>query len=343
MSDDTSAPAASATQAPAPRDLTTTIVAWVATFVAVLAFAGGLYLEKEREKLKDRIGDVRLELRDTMQVLTHRDADFARRDAMDAAMADINRRMQELERRQDAFDAQVERLRATSEGARETWMRTEIEHVLHAAVRALEVDRDPVAALHALRAVQRTLERWADPAWASVLQRIAVDIAALERVPPVDMESIVITLDGIGNRAHTLPLAQVHGVPRTERDPREPGFAGVDWSGIWRSIKGNFREMVTVRREGRPERVVLAPEEVQAIHLNLQLKLEAARLAGLRRDADNYRIGLRNARRWVETWYDTEDVTVQAVLDELDLLGQRELEPDLPDLSGSLRALRSVR
>src|SRR5690606_18583951 len=103
------------------------------------------------------------------------------------------------------------------------------------------------------------------------------------------------------------------------------------------------REMVTVRREGRPERVVLAPEEVQAIHLNLQLKLEAARFAGLRRDADNYRVGLRNARRWVETWYDTDDVTVQAVLDELNLLAQRELQPELRDLSGSLRALRSVR
>jgi hypothetical protein len=34
---------------------------------------------------------------------------------------------------------------------------------------------------------------------------------------------------------------------------------------------------------------------------------------------------------------------VQAVLDELDLLGRRELEPELPDLSGSVRALRSVR
>lgn len=343
MSDDTSKPEASAKSAPVPRDLTTTIVAWVATIVAVFAFAGGLYLEKEREKLKDRISDVRLELRDTTQILTHRDADFARRENLDAAMAEINRRMQELERRQDAFDAQVERLRASSEGARESWMRTEVEHVLHAAMRAVEVDRDPVAALNALRAVQRTLERWADPAWATVLERIAVDIAALERVPPVDMESIVITLDGIGNRAHSLPLAEIHGVPRTERRPREPGFAGVDWSGIWRSIKGNFREMVTVRREGRPERVVLAPEEVQAIHLNLQLKLEAARFAGLRRDEDNYRTGLRNARRWVETWYDTGDVTVQAVLDELDLLARRELEPTLPDLSGSLRALRSVR
>jgi uroporphyrin-3 C-methyltransferase len=326
-----------------PRDLTTTIVAWVATIVAVFAFAGGLYLEKEREKLKDRISDVRLELRDTTQILTTRDADFARRDAMDAAVAEISRRMQELERRQDAFDAQVERLRATSEGAREAWMRSEIEHVLHAAVRAVEVDRDPVSALNALRAIQRTLERWADPAWATVLERIAVDIAALERVPPVDMESIVITLDGIGNGAHALPLAQVHGVPRTERRPAETGFAGVDWSGVWRSIKSNFREMVTVRREGRPERVLLAPEEVQAIHLNLQLNLEAARFAGLRRDADNYRMGLRNARRWVETWYDTDDVTVQAVLDELDLLGRRELEPELPDLSGSVRALRSVR
>lgn len=343
MSDDTSTPKDKATNAPAPRDLTTTVVAWVATIVAVVAFAGGLYLEKEREKLKDRINEVRLELRDTTQILSQRDADLARRDALDALSDDVNQRLQELERRQDAFDAQVERLRSSSEGARETWMRTEVEHVLYAATRAIEIERDPTGALNALRAVQRTLERWADPAWGPVMERIAVDIAALERVPPVDMESIVLTLDGIGNRAHSLPLAEVHGVPRTERRPREPGFAGVDWSGMWRSIKNNFREMVTVRREGRPERVVLAPEEVQAIHLNLQLKLEAARFAALRRDAENYRVGLRNARRWIETWYDVEDPTVQAVLDELDLLSRRDLDPALPDLSGSLRAVRGMR
>lgn len=331
------------TNTPVPRDLTTTIVAWVATFVAVIALAGGLYLEKEREKLKDRINDVRLELRDTTQTLTRRDGDFAQRDTMDALTAELNRRIQELERRQDSFDAQVERLRASSEGARDTWMRTEVEHVLHAAIRAVEVERDPVAALDALRAVQRTLERWSEPAWAAVQERIALDIVALERVPPVDMESIVITLDGIGNRVHALPLAEAHGVPRPEESEREPGFAGVDWSGMWRSIKGNFREMVTVRREGRPERVVLAPEEVQAIHINLQLKLEAARFAGLRRDGDNYRVGLRNARRWIETWYDTGDPTVQAVLGELDLLARRELQPALPDLNGTLRVLRSIR
>src|SRR5690606_27146558 len=155
--DDTGASKETATQAPVPRDLTTTIVACVATFVAVPALAGGLYLEKEREKLKDRIGDVRLEVRDTMQALTDGAAEFGQRDTIDAALADIIRRMQELERRQDAFNTQVERLRASSEGARETWMRTEIEHILHAAVRAVEVEHDPAAALNALRAIQRTL------------------------------------------------------------------------------------------------------------------------------------------------------------------------------------------
>ncbi len=325
------------------RDRTTTVVAWAATIIATLALAGGIYLEKEREKLKDRIHDVRLELRDTAAQLSRQDSDFASRDALARVEGDAARRMLELERRYDQIDASLEYLRNQSEGARGAWVRAEIEHVLRLAIQHLEIERDPQAALVALRAVERRLREYGEPSFAPVLERVAVDIAALERVPFPDIEGIALTLDAMGNRASSLPLAQPHGArPQLERRAREPGFAGVDWSRTWRRVRESFRSMVTIRREGRPTQVLIAPEEEFFIHLNTQLKLEAARVAALRHGNPTFRAAIRGTRAWVEDWYDGSDATVAAMLDELAQLEGQNLTPDLPDLSSTLRMVRAA-
>lgn len=332
--------------APTPRpqrDHTTTVVAWAATIIATLALAGGIYLEKEREKLKDRIQEVRLELRDTAAQLSRQDSDFASRDALARVEGDTSRRMLELERRYDQIDTSVEYLRNQSEGARGAWIRAEVEHVLRLAIQHLEVERDPRAALMALRAVERRLREYGEPSYAPVLERVALDIAALERVPFPDIEGIALTLDAMGNRAASLPLGQPEGVrPPTEPRQRERGLAGVNWSGMWRRVRESFRSMVTIRRDGRPAQVLIAPEEEVFIHLNTQLKLEVARVAALRYGNPTYRAAIRGARSWIEGWYDGSDATVAAMLDELAQLEVQNLTPDLPDLSNTLRMVRAA-
>lgn len=324
------------------RSLLTATVAWLALVIALIAFGGGLYLEKEREKLKDRIADVRLELRDTEQALSRRDAGFATRDALALIESDTGRRLLDVERRYDELSASFERLRTQTEGAHGAWVHAEVEFVIRSAAHHLEIERDPRAALVALRAVERRLGQYADPLYGPLAARIEQDIAALERAPVPDIEGIVLTLDGIANRIDALPLDDVVLRPDRERRVREPGFAGVDWRGAWRRIRHSFKEMVTIRRAGRPEQVLLAPDEHFFVHLNAKLKVEGTRVSALRRDASAYRSGLRGARAWVESWYDTDDDTVQAVLGELRQLEAHDLEPSLPDLAETLRVLRAT-
>lgn len=328
---------------PLRRDPTTTTVAWTAAVIAALALAGGIYLEKEREKLKDRISDVRLELRDAERALSRRDAGFASRDALDRLEGDAARRMLDLERRYDQLESGFQYLRNQSEGGRGAWARAELEYVIRLAMQHLEIERDPTAALLALRAVERRLREYGEPLYGPVIERIERDISALESVAVPDLEGVVLTLDAIGNRIDGLPIAQPEGAdgPRTER-VREPGFAGVDWSRMWRRVRETFRSMVTIRREGRPELVLLTPREEVFVHLNAQLKIEGVRVAALRRDPQAYASSLRNARAWVESWYDTTDPTVEAMLDELAALDDVDLDPALPDIGGSLRMLRAA-
>ena len=210
------------------------------------------------------------------------------------------------------------------------------------AIQHLEVERDPRGAAAALRAAERRLRDFADPAYAPVVTRLEQDIAALDAVPVPDVDRIMLTLDGIANAIDGQPLVQPE--PLRDRKPRdaEPGFAGVDWSGLWRSIRDSFKSMITIRREGRPEQILLAPREEYFVHLNAQLKLEGARVAALRRDGAAFRDSVRSARAWISRWYDTDDATVQAMLGELEALEAQRLAPELPDIGGALRLLRGA-
>lgn len=328
---------------PVRRDPTTTVVAWVGTVIATLALAGGIYLEKEREKLKDRIADVRLELRDTEQQLSRRDGEFAQRDALSRLESDTARRLQEAERRYDEVAASIEYLRAQSEGARASWVRAEIEYVLRLAQRHLEIERDPATALSALRAVERRLNEFSAPGYAPVLEQVQQDIQALESVRVPDVSALVQRIDGVTNALADLPIAYPEGVrPPPERRARRDGFAGIDWSRLWRRVRESFRDMITIRRDGRPERVLLSPSEEYFVRMSAQLRLESARVAAIRRDSAVYRSSLRNARSWIESWYDADDATVQAMLGELRALEQQELAPPMPDVGAALRLLRAA-
>lgn len=330
-------------RAPVRRDPTTTVVAWVATIIATLALAGGIYLEKEREKLKDRISDVRFELRDATDTLARRDSDFATRDALSRVEGDTMRRLNEAERRTDELTTALEYLRTQTEGARASWVHAELEYVLRLAARHLEIERDVRTALVALRAVERRLDEVSAPGYALVLERVRADIAALEQIPATDVDGIVLRIDGMTTTLAELPVMYPEGVrqPRARR-AREPGFAGVDWSRMWRRVRESFRDMITIRREGRPEQVLLSPNEEYFVRMSAQLKLESARVAAIRRDGAVFRNSLRNAHRWIDSWYDTEDATVQALLDEIRALESQALQPDLPDLNAALRLLRAA-
>ena len=333
MNHETSPETRTAPAAPLRRDPTTTTVAWAAAVIAAIALAGGIYLEKEREKLKDRISEVRFEMRDMERALVDRSSD--QHDA-------VAGRVDALQRQTEQLANGLEYLRSQAEGTRGAWVRTEVEYVLRMAMQHLEVERDPRGAIAALRAAEQRLRDFADPAYASVIARIEQDIAALEAVPVPDIEHIMLTLDGIANAIDGQPLVQPE--PLRDRKPREaePGFAGVDWSGLWRNIRESFKSMVTIRREGRPEQLLLAPREEYFVHLNAQLKLEGARVAALRRDGAAFHDSVRSAHAWIARWYDTDDPTVQAMLGELEALEAQPLEPALPDIGGALRRLRGA-
>jgi uroporphyrin-3 C-methyltransferase len=115
----------------------------------------------------------------------------------------------------------------------------------------------------------------------------------------------------------------------------EPGF----WSALWEQIGGYMRFR---RFEGESVRPLLAPEEEAYLELNLRLMLERAQLAALRREQAVYEQSLATAADWISSYLDLENPGVQRSLDELEALAEVELDRPLPDVSGSLGALKAL-
>ena len=97
------------------------------------------------------------------------------------------------------------------------------------------------------------------------------------------------------------------------------------------------------RQDGRHvEARVLTSEEELIRRQHLQLLLFSARTALARHDSSSYRVALAQSRRWLGDYFDLADPVCQAMLEEIQALEPMEIDPTLPELSGSSRELRRL-
>jgi uroporphyrin-3 C-methyltransferase len=99
---------------------------------------------------------------------------------------------------------------------------------------------------------------------------------------------------------------------------------------------------VRVRDSGTDERVFHTPAEAWFLRRNLELELQAARVAVLTNNPGAYRDSLAKASRWTEAYFDQADAGVKAFVEALSELAARPVDAEVPDVSGSLRVYQEV-
>jgi len=244
-----------------------------------------------------------------------------------------------LDRRLRAAERGLEDAAGGSDAARRALWRTEIEQYLRMANRAARLARDPQTALAALRIADNRLRALDDPALTAVRESLSAEIDSLENLPDIDVDGVALRLGRLAARVDELPLENRPAVERPAAEPEQEDGQGF-WARGWAAIRGAFSNLVSVRRTDEQVRPLLAPGQAFFLRQNLRLELEVARLAALRGDRANYAQSLRNAREWLASYFDVTDAATRGALETLDTLTRVELEPELPDISGSLEALR---
>ncbi len=117
---------------------------------------------------------------------------------------------------------------------------------------------------------------------------------------------------------------------------------------LWCGIGGSLLPAETlVRAFGDAEAfrhwVPLASPELERLQrLQTILQIQAARLALLQRDGKTFHSELEGALGSLQTYFDAQDPAVQSARQQLETLRNIQIDPQRPDLSGSLAQLRAL-
>jgi uroporphyrin-3 C-methyltransferase len=111
---------------------------------------------------------------------------------------------------------------------------------------------------------------------------------------------------------------------------------------VWGKISQDLSGLVKIRRIDQPAIPLLPPDQQVYLRENTRALLMTAQLALLRHDGAAYSKSLQQAKQWITRYFNTESHNTQWVVSELEKLATVNLEPQLPDINGSLSQLEAI-
>ncbi|MEM6638259.1 MAG: uroporphyrinogen-III C-methyltransferase [Pseudomonadota bacterium] len=260
--------------------------------------------------------------------------------ALDRRVSGQKRAIDTVTDRLTEMESDLASLQGVSDTVRNTWVRAEAEYFLQTANSRLQLAGDVPSALSALRAADERIGALGDPGLIPIRSQITEEILAVESVPQPDIEGTAIALLGMSERVRELPL-RVDEIPGNYEAPdQNETEAPSGWKRAADKVLNTMSGIVRVSPSNGVGVSVVAPEDAFFIYRNLELNLTIARLALIKQDQANYQGSIKTAREWLEQYFDTTRPGVRNMLERLADIEALEIDPEVPDISESLRMLR---
>ena len=297
-------------------------------------------LETELANLK-RTSDQKIE--QLSVVLEQTTASIAQtREAENTAIADLGA----------SFEVATEQLRTElraelNEGlgtSGEDWLLAEVEYLIRLANQRVLMERDVSGALSLLSSADEIVEQTSGIAAYELRESLAYDIANLKAVSDLDTDGIFLSLSAMASQVPELRRKQPElSSPRqTQVENGEAQNFYQQFVSLVSNIFGRVLNSVDYRRDGVAITPLLPPKEEYYLRQNLILKFEMAQLALLRNDQPVYHTSLSEAKLWIVNHFIETDPRTIALVTALDQLMEVEVDRSLPNISGSLRAVRGL-
>lgn len=223
------------------------------------------------------------------------------------------------------------------------WLLAEIEQTLNIAAQQLQLAGNVRAAVTALQTADARLAR-ADKLQTVQLRRaLNQDMEKLKALPLVDSTGISIKLDTLANLVDSLPLMVSETSP-TVRAPNRPHDPSEGWmKRVSRDAWDEFRQLVRIREIESNELALLTPTQSYFLRENLRLRLLSARHAMLAHDEVSYKEDLKQAREWLNRYFDPKAKVNVAASVTLKQLLESAISIAVPDINASTNAVRAAR
>lgn len=248
---------------------------------------------------------------------------------------------------QDRLTRSIQQVTAAQKTNRADWLLAEVEYLLRLANQRVLMEQTPNGALQLLRSADKILRETDDVSIYDIRKAVAADIAALEAVPQLDIEGVFLRLGALNaqiDQLQVIPLTEQHKLPELLDQVNSEEFAS-SWSAdikeAWATLSDKASKLIVIQDRSEPVEPLLSPQQSYYLQQNLHLMLEQAQLSLLQRKPKSYLSSLTKAQEWVGTYFEQNHSNTQALLKALKDLEQVEVAPQMPDISGSLTALKS--
>lgn len=258
-----------------------------------------------------------------------------------AQLADANRQQAELTKQLDEMQQKVATISGTDA---KTWLLAQADFLVKLAGRKLWSDQDVTTAAALLKSADASLGDMNDPSLITARRALTEDIASLATVSQVDYDGIILKVNQLSNQIDNLRLADNNDDDSPmDSDSGELSSSLSEWRiNLQKSWQNFMDSFITVRRRNETAVPLLAPNQDVYLRENLRSRLLVAAQAVPRHQEETYKQALDNVSTWVRAYYDTDDATTTAFLEDVDKLSQQNITMNVPDKLASQPILEKL-
>lgn len=253
----------------------------------------------------------------------------------------------ELTSRQKELMGSLEKVYQDLDRSLDSFALEEVEQLLRIANHSAALAGDAGTALMALQLADRRLQDLGNPGLLEVRKQLGAELTQLKSVEPVDLPGIAVRLSNMSRNVEQLPLLnEPDRLLPSGGDPAATAQTPDDddaWMRAGRELLADLRNLVRIQNVSESAKPLLTPEQRYFLFNNLKVMLSGSQIAALRKDSATFRSNLDQAKQWLQDYFDTEQHAVQQFIADIDELSKVDLAPQLPDISGSLTALKDIK
>ncbi len=221
----------------------------------------------------------------------------------------------------------------------EDWKLAEIQYLLKIALQRLQLAYDPESALAAMRAADERLQDLNKPTLFQLRTQLLEDIKRLEALEGPDIERLVVSLSQYIAKADQLPLLKAHYETHQATPEETMPIEALSWQERgWQTVK----QFLVIRYNKEADTGFMSPGQKTLVGQILHLRLENVRFFLLRHDTQNFAASITAVRDWLKRYYDQNDKTLKALQRDLRAMQNTDLNPPLPNISGSFNLLQNI-
>ncbi len=228
----------------------------------------------------------------------------------------------------------------TPEQANE-WLVKQAELLLQTANREFAINQQPALALQAFKQADETLAQVSDASYLPVRTQLSNDMNTVQNFKPLNIQENVQKINEWTEQIAALnPTHLQNSSLEIQVEQQTESKQSREWESYKQQAFDKLDKAIVIKRLDQPLQTEMNVESQRLATTLLQLRLENAKTLLLTRQTEAFRAQLALIQQILKQ-YD-KDNKLTAMQEGVKNLSQLDLNPSLPDISGSLKQLEVV-